>query len=341
MVFLIFISNILLKIVKFIKTIIFTVLKFLSKLTIYITGEKEKISLKSNLIIHEIIYILWGFISFVLHLFIAFLLFNFQVIQSIVFFNEALWLKSIVIIIPVIMIYNIYFLAYKTIYNPINIITIIPFTIIKMALLSLIIFFLSFPFVYKNNLSLINQKNEVYRKYELIRNENLNNKNALKEIKETLNFYYNSIDSNNQIGKIKLIIHGLEKSLNNTNNIQYINQNNHEFKSKKTLLLTIIKNTNKVSDVKMKCFFEKLNQLLIENEKLKKEMDNKISKSNLLLNKIMLIYENKNFFFNFITLSILFNSIFLIKIALLFFDSIYIFRNMSEDNKVIENTNFS
>ena len=265
------------KIFKFFKKVFFIVFIFLTNYTIYFTGESNKIILKGNSDLEKLIYISWGFIGCLLLSFFLFIGFDFFVIQSNFIIEKSILFRVLVIIIPTIIIYNIYFLAYRTLYLRLTINSILT-TVIKTVLISLLLFFFTFPFVYNNNFELLEKKNIVYRDSVLIKQEYLINVNTINKIKKL--------------------------SKNNTYTIN-------------------------------------VKEELYNNKTLKEYIKQNLLKSDLIFNRILSTYEHKSFLMNYFMIVLFFNSIFVVKIVLIFFDVNYKMLNENEDKKVEDNVNFS
>lgn len=338
---LLLIINSLKKILKFIKDSILKILIFFTNYTIKLTGDSSKIFLQSNSDLHKVIYILWGFVGFVLFCFFLFICFDFYVIQSIFFIEKPFWFKCISVLIPTFIIYNVYFFAFKTIHIPIKFFTTIPFSLIKMILISFIIFYFTFPFLYKNNLNLIEKKIEIHRNNELIKNEFLLNRSTITKVKYLFKTNYLSKYDSNQINKIKINIENIIVSTNLSNKMNTLQKSNDSFIFHKASLLKELSNSDFSSEPKLNSQLAELKKEFVDNEILKNDIKNKITNSNLLLNRILLVYKLDHFKLNYIIFCVFFNLAFILKIILSIKDGNYIDLWNGEDTAVKNNQNFN
>jgi hypothetical protein len=200
--FLIIILIIIEKILNNLGNFLLYIFIFLSNFTKYFTGESKKIILVDKSLKSKLIYICWGFVGFIFIMFFIFIAYDFYIIQTLSFVKIELLFKILFVLIPTIIIYNIYFLALKTLHLPINFFSVIPVTIVKILLVSLFLFFLTFPIVYKINCVSIEKKTEIFKKNEMIKNEHLTkyNPSVKKEIGE-------NISKNNYLYRKALLIY--------------------------------------------------------------------------------------------------------------------------------------
>lgn len=338
---LLLIINSLKKILKFIKDSILKILIFFTNYTIKLTGDSSKIFLQSNSDLHKVIYILWGFVGFVLCCFFLFICFDFYVIQSIFFIEKPFWFKCISVLIPTLIVYNVYFFAFKTIHIPNNIFTFIPFSLIKIILISFIIFYFTFPFLYKNNLNLIEKKVEIYRNNEVVKNEFLVNRSTIIKVKDLFKNNYLSKYDNNQINEIKIDVENIIISTNLSNKISNLQKSNDNFIFYKVSLLRELAKSDFSSEPKLNSQLTELKKEFVDNEILKNDIKNKITNSNLLLNRILLVYKLDHFKLNYIIICVFFNLAFILKIFLFYGDGNYKGLTESEDEEVRNNKNFN
>jgi hypothetical protein len=324
--------------IKYLKDKILNLLVYISNYTIYFTCEKDKIELQASNDIGKIIYIIWGIVGTVLLCFFIFVSINFYFILGFFSITISIWVKLAVIFIPTVMIYNIYYLGFKTIHPPIENAAIFLRTILKIVIISLILFFFTFPYLYKSNLQAINDKCQIFRKTDIIKNEYLINVKTASVLKESLLYNYIKTNKNNE--PIIILTIALTNKKCTSASIASLKTYNKEYEKDVSHILQLLEVNYKNTGLVLSSDLSIIKDELKSNLYSRKLIISRILKNNMLMYKITEVYNWHNFKRTFIYLCIFFNSPFFLKILQFILDAKYVALNKEEDDKVINNIEF-